>query len=363
MTENLPWEFEGRADRLFIHFDVKDHFLKLDTFIQTAENARKVIEAINKTFFHGSLKYELIVLPPEDGTFLSKLGFYLASPVAAVFAFLCTDPGAAFTKGLTGETPSWWFEQAGYEAREGFEWIGEQLTADEANSFKPIADNDHKAVDEESACKAAAQIVIAMTRGMLEKDTDELVKIGMDVGNLPDALDARAEFYSACINNHDVQRIGFTPDNDFPIPRNSFPERAQKPVRKEIEEEPPGWTVSIESIYVTSPNWDEADQKTRQWKGKDQNRRDCYFMIEDAEFWNLVKKKALHVEVLDNLKVQWAYECNDGGPKNRRVLRVLEFNGDQLSEPLTDDAIKAILGNYSTHEISRSQGSLFDEKD
>ena len=170
----------------------------------------------------------------------------------------------------------------------------------------------------------------------------------------------RADFYAACIEDRDVRRIGFTPEDDFPIPRNSFPERAQKSVRKPKDEEPPEWSVSIESIYVTSPNWDKEDQKSRQWKGKDQIRRDCYFVIEDAEFWYKVKDKALHVEVLDILKVQWAFQNTGGRPKNRRVLRVLEFNGNKLADPLPPEAIRAILGQYSECEANIGQGTLFD---
>ena len=118
--------------------------------------------------------------------------------------------------------------------------------------------------------------------------------------------------------------------------------------------------MSIESIYVTSPNWDKENQHTRQWKGKDQIRRDCYFVIEDAEFWHKVKQKALHVEVLDNLKVQWAFQITEGRPKNRRVLRVLEYNGDKLADSLTPAAVRAILGQYSEYEASISPRTLFD---
>ncbi len=185
----------------------------------------------------------------------------------------------------------------------------------------------------------------------------------MEVGNLPDALDARADFYLACFDDKEVQRVGFTSSDDFPIPRNSFPERAQRPDRREKEEAPPEWAVSIENIFVTSPNWDKEDQRTRQWKGKDQARRDCYFVIDDAEFWGLVIKKDLHVEVLDNLKVQWAYQMVDGRPKNRRVLRVLEFNGDKLAEPLAPAAIKAVLGQYSIAKVPQASPTLFTDKD
>lgn len=362
MTDALVWEFDELSDRLYIHFDVSDHFLKLDTFIKTAESARKVIDALDVTFFHGSLEYELIVLPPAGGTFLSKLAVLVGVP-GAVFAFLNSDVGGAYVEGLTGRSPSEWAKSFGEDHRARIDSVLEESEKPEDETVFDVIEGPEEALPTSSdeACKEAAQIVVAMARGVLEKSPDELQKLGMGVGALPDAVDARADFYAACIEDREVKRVGFTPDDDFPIPRNSFPERAQKPVRKPTEEEPPDWSVSIESIYVTSPNWDKEDQKTRQWKGKDQNRRDCYFVIEDAEFWHKVKHKALHVEVLDNLKVQWAFQIADGRPKNRRVLRVLEFNGDKLADSLPPAAVRAILGQYSEYEASTGPRTLFDQ--
>lgn len=364
MTDALVWEFEGRSDRLYIHFDVRDHFLKLDTFIKTAESARKVIEALDETFFNGSLEYELIVLPPAEGTFLSKLAIWISGGTAAVFGFLNTDVGSAYVEGLTDRTPAEWAQSFGEDHRariNAFQAETETPEDDETNFDVIEGPPEALPISAADACKEAVRIVVAMARGVLEKSSDELQKVGMEVGALPDAVDARADFYAACIEDRDVRRVGFTPDDDFPIPRNSFPERAQKPARKPRDEEPPVWSVSIESIYVTSPNWDKEDQKTRQWKGKDQIRKDCYFVIDDAEFWHKVKRNALHVEVLDNLKVQWAFHNTDGRPKNRRVLRVLEFNGDKLADPLPPAAVRAILGQYSEYEVSGRPRTLFDQ--
>lgn len=366
MTDALVWEFDRRSDRLYthfdvIHFDVSDHFLKLETFIKTAESARKVIDALDETFFNGSLEYELIVLPPAEGTFLSKLALWVSGGATTVFGFLNTDVGSSYFKGFTGQTPSEWAETLGQDHRALIDSVLEETETPEDEGGFEVIEGPLEAlpISAEEACKEAAQIVVAMARGVLEKSLDELQKVGMEVGALPDAVDARADFYAACIEDRDVKRVGFTPDDDFPIPRNSFPERAQKPARKPKEEEPPEWFVSIESIYVTSPNWDKEDQKTRQWKGKDQIRRDCYFVIEDAEFWHKVKHNALHVEVPDNLKVQWAFQNTDGRPKNRRVLRVLEFNGDKLANRLSPEAVRAILGQYSTYDSSIGQRTLF----
>ena len=72
------------------------------------------------------------------------------------------------------------------------------------------------------------------------------------------------------------------------------------------------------------------------------------------------RRKELRFEGLDSLKVQWAYQIVGKKAKNRRVLRVLEFNGDQLAKPLSQDAINAILGRHTSVEAVRNGPSLFD---
>jgi hypothetical protein len=355
MAETLAWEVDEQANRLFIHFDVTEHYLDLDTFIQTADSVRKVVEALDRTLFGGGSGFEVIVLPPSEGTFGEWLGIHPKKKfsAAAIAVFLCTPQGEAFTKGLTGQTTSEWFEDVGIVMRQGIETATDQLLSEEGAVEKPSSDDTSTDAVAEAACKATTRIVTTMTRGILELGTDALNKIGVDFGDLPDAMDARAEFYEACMKNAEVKGIGFTPDDDFPIPRNSFPERALKPVRKKKEEEEePVWVVSRENIYVNSPNWNEDKQNTRKWQGNDSSRRERLFVIEDAEFWGRIKRKELHFEGLDSLKVEWAYQLEDGKLKHHRVLRVLEFNGAKFADPLTPDAINAILGSYSTADAS-----------
>ncbi len=365
MAETLAWEFDEQSGRLFIHFDVPEHHLNLDTFIQTADSARKIVEALDRTLFDGASGFEVIVLPPSEGTFGEWLGIHPKKKLsaAAIAVFLCTPQGEAFTKGLTGQTTSEWFEDAGVVLRQGI-GVAVDRVLEEAGSDAPaLPDDTSTDAGAEAACKAATRIVSTMTRGILELGSDALNKIGVDFGDLPDAMDARAEFYEACLENAEVRGIGFTPEDDFPIPRNTFPERAQKPTRKKKEEEEPEWLVDQEPIRVDSPTWDQEKQRTRQWLGVDQKKRNRYFVIDDAEFWQRIRNKELHFEGSDQLKVQWAYQIVGGKPKNRRVLRVLEFNGTKLADPLTPDAKKAILGSYSTVEASRSGPSLLDWMD
>lgn len=354
MPEFSSWEFDGPTNTLFIHFDVEEHHIKLDTFIRTADSARRILSSFDQALFDGRLAYELVVLPPEEGSFLQRLRV-LIPVAAAVVLFIDSDTPAGFIEGLTGKPPLEWAKELG------------QITANELeevySSDEPAPDHPTKTSSnpEDDACRAGSRLLTAMTRAVLEMENEQLRRLGMEERDLVEALEARAEFYAACYKDQDVKRVGFTAEDDFPVPRSSFPGRAQPPARKEDEEEPPEWSVAIENISVSSPNWDEEDQRSRQWKGKDANRRDCYFVIEDAEFWRLVKKQDLHVVVSDTLKVQWAFRVVDGKAKQRRVLRVLEFNGSKLANPLSPDAVNAILGSYTPAAGAPPEPTLFDD--
>ncbi|UFW77935.1 hypothetical protein [Rhizobium sp. SU303] len=215
MTESSLWEVEELSSHLFIHFDVEDHFLKLDTFIQTAESARDIITALDETFFQGSLKFDLIVLPPDDGSFLTKLVVWVSAGTTAVFAFLNSDVGAAYVEGLTGKSPVEWAQELGQDHRERVQEAYEMIEPSEDDPQDTSEPTHAYAIDaipdsDPGACRSSEKIIVAMTRGVLEKENKELSKIGMEVG-LAKALDARSEFYVACLNNRKVKRIGFTP--------------------------------------------------------------------------------------------------------------------------------------------------------
>lgn len=169
MVETLAWAFDEQPGRLLIHFDVAEHYLNLDTFIQTAASARKIVEALDRTMFDGGSGFEIIVLPPSEGTFGEWLGIQPKKKLsaAAIAVFLCTPQGEAFTKGLTGQTTSEWFEDAGVVIRQGIEVAADYVLAEKESDPKPPSDVTLTDAVAEAACKAATRIVTSMTRGIL----------------------------------------------------------------------------------------------------------------------------------------------------------------------------------------------------
>lgn len=342
-------KYSQPKNQILLHFDVDGHYLKLETFIETAKRADRIIDSINTSLIKSNSTYDLVVLPPESGSFLAKYTIVMTS-VGSLFAFLNSDIGSAYVEGFTGYSPAYWAKQLGENHLEYFDQS--QTSNTEKEATVPL-----------EACEIGAKIITQMTKIILEKDNNELEKIGANTGVISDAMEARNEFYQICISNSDVKALGFTHEDDFPIPRNSFPERAAMRVRKNDDDVPEKveWIVAIENIFVSSPNWEQEDQAFRKWKGKDSTRRECFFEIDDAEFWLHVKQKELKVEGIDRLKVQWAYELSGGRAKNRKVLRVLEFNNEQLAKPLDSDAITAIIGSFSEFKEDNGQGVLFSK--
>ena len=96
-----------------IHFDVPGHYLPLATFVETASKTHSIIDAFNREIFDGKLQYDLLVFPPDEGSFKTKLGFALLAGWGVVWSFTQSDIGKGFIKGLTTHEPAYWAERAG----------------------------------------------------------------------------------------------------------------------------------------------------------------------------------------------------------------------------------------------------------
>lgn len=348
MQEKGRLDKDGALAILPIHFDLPAHAIPLDTFVRTAEQTEAIIASLNRELFDGKLKYEILVLPPQEGSFKSKIGVYLFGGWIAVWTFTESDIGQAFIRGLTLQEPAHWAEQAGSAIRE-------QIVSNEDG--EAIEEADEAPEDDEARCLAAAEFLVDATKSFLQTDVAELETVGITTTRFRDGFAARNEFYEACADTPDIRAVGFEDEPVFPIDRSDFARlQVSLPSAKDDDDEP--WLTAIVHLKVTSPNWEREDRQ-RSWKAKDAKGRERLFRVEDEQFWGLVKAEQLNIHIMDTIKVQWAFQGKAGSPKNIRVLRVLEFNGDVLSEPLDENALDAILGAYTVAD--NDQADLFSD--
>jgi hypothetical protein len=315
-----------------IHFDVPEHYIPLDTFIETANQTRVVIESLNKQIFDGELQFQLVVFPPEEGSFLTRLGVILVAGYGVAWSFMESDVGKAFIRGLTGHEPSYYSEQAGLQLRDILEVRSIDIETGSIEREHDLALNG-----------LMNDIVVDSTKSFLTTDERALRIVGITPQKFHDAYEARNHFYQALAADPEIQGVGFDETPDFPIKRKDFA-RLQVPLSpKEASAPDIDWEVELVALKVTSPNWDMNDDK-RPWKGKDDSNRDRFFRIDDLQFWNFVHSRRLDPQIVDTIQAQVAFP--KGQRRHSRVLRVLKFNDVVLGEPLDDNALSAVLGSY-----------------
>ncbi|MCF6198289.1 MAG: hypothetical protein L3J67_02620 [Hyphomicrobiaceae bacterium] len=83
---------------IFIHFGVDEHFIPVSDFTISSKSITAIAEAINQHIFNGELKYQLVILPPESGSLLKKVGIIYIG--GALLAGLLGEYSSGFFKGL-----------------------------------------------------------------------------------------------------------------------------------------------------------------------------------------------------------------------------------------------------------------------
>lgn len=319
-----------------IHFKVLEHSLPLREFITAAQSTETIIEDFNEQFFGGKLVYEIIVLPPAPGTFKERLGLKVTQ---AGVMFLLGAATPEFASGVVKELTGKSFFELGQSSVQTIQELPQIL----------------EEVWDESL---VAVFLAEATKGFFQKDISDLEQCGLEKAKFRNAYKGRNDFYEMCYRNPEITGIGFDETENFPIQRNDFPRFIVDIPEEKPEEEDDNWEVEITHIRVTSPNWERGDNRT--WKARYGEGKEVYFVIEDDNFWGLVDAERLTLKGKDSIKVQWAYVKEGERRKKVKVLKVLEYNGLELSKPLSDEELSELLYSFSMHK--NEQPDLFEKE-
>lgn len=358
MTDrSLPRE----PGEIVYHFDVERSSIPLPHFIETARATQEIIDDFNKSLFGSKLKYELLVKTPEKGSLIEVLTV-LVTVGGSVLAFLGTDIGKAFFKGLTTEQPAAWAEKMGAAIRQ-------KLSKSEASAQTVYSGDLVEAVesvpvtlaDTEISRQIEGEAVALVLVSFLRVDTESLKKIGITPENFRSAFQGRNRIFKSCIDNTEVKGITFDRLPEFSIKRSDFPGRiTQIPdLIPSNPVEPSDLSFETVDIIVNSPNW---KRDGRNWQAATNKYQDISFSIDDESFWQRVEQRDsdLKPTIRDNMRVQWAYPAGTAKPSHVKVLRVLTYNGRQLSNPMTDQEIQAL--ENAVHHVEPEMPDLFDER-
>ncbi|MCA1934462.1 MAG: hypothetical protein LDL37_03355 [Asticcacaulis sp.] len=325
-----------------IHLQTSEHYLPLPDFIKLSQSTRVISENLSEVIFGNNAKIDFLIFPPETGSFHIKIGFKsltVAGFLGGAWVFLNSDIGNAFIKGFTDHDAIYWSEWAGKKAKE---------TLSEA----------HENFEEYKKGILYTKIISECTKGFISIDESKIKKIGANTPQFRNALSAKNIFYETCIDNNEITGLGFSPRNEFPIKRNSFPKKIGSIPDSSKNDDDLNWAWETRTILITSPVWVKDGRKWQAVYTINKKRKSTSITIEDELFWSYVENNKLETQILDRMKVQWAFITEGGRQKHTRVLKVLEFNGRKISPRLNENQIRQMLSKAYPSE--REDPELFD---
>jgi hypothetical protein len=170
--------------KLFIHYNVDDHFIPMSDFLTASVSAEKIITDLNNQFYGGKLKYQLVITPPEDGTFLKSLGFWVVVG-ATIVSPIAEDYVLGAFKEITKHPPSHYGQQ----------------------HIKALRD---------------------LAMGFFSMEVEQLERCMPHHMNLDRAFKAKSDFYTSCQSNNLIKGVGFDDTKSFPIQREHFKNHISK---------------------------------------------------------------------------------------------------------------------------------------
>lgn len=308
-----------------IHFDVPNHYLKIDDFVSFSIDLKKIIADFSKEIFDNNIIVDVYILPAEPGSLLGRWGIRVAKTsvsIGFIFMAMDTDISKSFILGLTGHKPSYYSEMAGSKTR------------------------------------SAAMLLADLSRGFLEKDANAEELKSVEFVKFSNAYSSKDDFYGKCLSNDEISGIGFTCDDEFPIRKSAFAGKISNIVDGDLELEP---EYEIHQLRVVS-SVNTIDSKA-QWQLQDtQTRRFLKAHLKDDDFrQNFFNGKyPLKIHETDDViiaMIEYRKASVEGSIKiiERNIIKIYKFNNivfDDVPSYLTISSVSRVKSGVSERQLS-----------
>src|SRR6056297_1968412 len=222
---------------VLIHYSVKHDYVGIRTFVQAAVAAERSVNAINTLYFSGEIEFELVILPPREGSLKQYIGVIakgvsgISLTLLTVIQFLDSPAVQEISRELYGETPT----EALIDQIKSLETKVENKEIDEIE-----AEEEARTIIEEMASKTASSA--------LEQSRDQLERLKAPDNFKYEMQKAQSELFETALEDKNVVAIGFSEGDEFPIPRNEFAQRAIRPKKPEEPKPDQEWKASLVNI-------------------------------------------------------------------------------------------------------------------
>ena len=359
---------DGTGSEIIYHFNVEQHRIPLQQFIDTADTTKDILDDFNSQFFDNKLKYGLYVAPSEEGGLVETLKIILVRGSILGAAVGVTEVMSNLAQSLESGTAT--INNIGqFLDTDMGKFMYEEKTGEPLPWLKDTIDKndtDHKSDEGMKPPVLSKEVVESflsvMPSYLLSENVENLKVAGITPDKLPKAFKARNTFYNACIANEEVQGVAFNRSHDSWIERERFEGLRVDPP----EETPEPQEFQFETTYIAvhSPDWEFT--KARKWQCRDEKKQYIRFIIEDAIFSKYARDKNKNIKptIKDTMQVQWIYQGEKASPKNVSVLKVISYNGAPISERLSEEEIQKICDDknifFKEQEDDKTENNIFN---
>ncbi|WP_417267330.1 hypothetical protein [Celeribacter baekdonensis] len=335
---------------LTIALEVPEHFVLAETFISTTRTTNNVLKTLNREYFSGALDLYLVVEAPEAGSLRAvlrvvvkgvRLTFWGTATAYAAFwsfvQFMETDIAKQITQDETGKLPA-------QIASEKFQELKAKMG--EIRSEEDLTDEDKAQVAD--FCEQLSSALAATTAGTMSALPEKIDRTELSLDAKYQIKRAQSELYTALLDEKQVSAVCFETKNGIfpPILRNEFASHAARP-EKPKEEPEEKWVVQEMPLNIVALAFKKVNSRNGRWIGLSPNKKELEFTIEDQGFWRMVHSRDARFAEGTVLKVQLASRYENDRLRERKVVKVLEFEGKEIAKALSNDALDALLGEWS----------------
>lgn len=338
---------------IIYHFKVDTSCLLVQNFNDATNLSQKILLDLNLNVFGGQVQYELTVTPSERGSFT------IVMEVTVFAAALVTLLGSDLSKVIFRHFSGKHFEEHVVHLLRRFDSPSVDSEKVDEVSDEYITEKIERIVGQERQSKQSEIIIDTISsvhKAILTKGADELNGCGITGENFSSSFHARDKFYKGCLGNKEIQGLGFERKEEFPISQQAFaefilPRSSYESSQKNYSEDK--WILETVAVQVNSPNW---KMKGRKWQATWRQKKITFNVVDDV-FWHLVHQDKIKVTTSDVMRVQLGYKYSQSNRANDfRVFRVLSYNGNKVSEPMTEEEIARKLDR--TVEVLREDSRL-----
>ncbi len=299
MNTKLDLKYE---EELILHFDLPYHYLTQKELVNYVNSINNILNVFNEIYFKDKPNIELRIMSLEKGGVIQVFSI-LGTLVCGSFAFLDSELGTNFIKGLTGNVPNYYAKKIGL------------LIGDSIKNFLKKKSKNLEGLDR----------LIPHSRLMKE------------------AINNKNLFYETALSNPDNRGFCFNKSHNFDIKRDEY-----KDYLYEIDDEI-DYNIKNMKVRITSP-----DSEGKIWRGffldisGNEEKESKSFSFKDNDFLNINK----HISTNEFLYGQFLITRNNKDNRRRfSLIKVLEYKGQQTADPLSDDEIMKMINITELNEL------------